>query len=371
VYFAQVYGGVARQITYLSSRLRERGHDVEVLLVCRNDELEQALRRAGLPFCVLRTPGKKERVRAIARYVRRVRRRKPDVIYGNLMADNLLATVARAAHPKARLVWGVRSTGLGRLEGRDRPTRPLAEVQRLLSFMPALVISNSHAGARDVTDRGYPADRVIVIENGVDVSAFAPDAEARERVRAEWGVEPSSTLVGTVARISPEKGQLTFLEAGARLTDGDRDLRFACIGADPPPRKREFGLQLLERAADLGISDRVIWPGWRSDMPAVMNALDLLVLASDSEGTPNAVAEAMACETVCVATDVGDTGRVLGEEEFLVPPRDAAALAAACERALDEAADCALGARLRERVRQRYSIESYVERTETALQGLL
>jgi glycosyltransferase involved in cell wall biosynthesis len=113
----------------------------------------------------------------------------------------------------------------------------------------------------------------------------------------------------------------------------------------------------------LKLTDRVLLVGPRDDIPAVMNALDIHVLSSAGESFPNAVAEAMACGTPCVVTDVGDAAAIVGEAEWVVPPRDAVALAKAIERCLQRIARLgrsSLSLRCRGRISDNFSLEKAV-----------
>lgn len=175
-----------------------------------------------------------------------------------------------------------------------------------------------------------------------------------------------------VARLSPEKDQLNFVEAAGHLVKQRPRVRFVCVGAEPAGR-RGYADEVRRRATAAGISDRIIWSGARSDVPAVMNALDLHVLASNAgEGCPNSVAEAMACAIPCVVTDVGDSARLVGPGGVVVPARDPEALADGCHRALTRAAeDRSLGLRLRRRIETRYSIDRMIDRTARVFEAAL
>jgi glycosyltransferase involved in cell wall biosynthesis len=177
-------------------------------------------------------------------------------------------------------------------------------------------------------------------------------------------------LVGVVARLDPMKGHSVFLEAAARVSARTPEVRFALVGAGEPG----YEAQLRSHAERLGLASRVRWIAPGLDMRAVYNALDLLVLPSRfGEGFPNVVAEAMACGTPCVATDVGDARVVLGDCGSIVPVEDPNALAAAIEQALDLPGEerTRLAQRARERIMSRFSTRALAERTADVLGAIV
>ncbi|MDY6949196.1 MAG: glycosyltransferase, partial [Pseudomonadota bacterium] len=121
---------------------------------------------------------------------------------------------------------------------------------------------------------------------------------------------------------------------------------------------------LRGRIEALGLQSRVRLVGERRDVAAVMSALDVFVLSSRSEGFPNVLGEAMACELPCVTTDAGDARRVLDKDEFVAPIADPANLAACIEAicALPLAEREQLGAQLRARIAEHFTIELAWER---------
>jgi glycosyltransferase involved in cell wall biosynthesis len=117
----------------------------------------------------------------------------------------------------------------------------------------------------------------------------------------------------------------------------------------------------------------MIWAGPRGDLPAVYNALDLLVSSSAfGEGFSNVLGEAMACGVPCVATDVGDAREILGDGDTVVPPRDPEALVAGIVALLEQLRleGARLGARVRQRVAENFSAETLVQRTKMALETM-
>jgi glycosyltransferase involved in cell wall biosynthesis len=111
-----------------------------------------------------------------------------------------------------------------------------------------------------------------------------------------------------------------------------------------------------------------MWIGMQSQVADAYNALDLLVNSSYGEGFSNVLGEAMACGVPCVATDVGDSGLVIGDAGWLVPPKDPVALKTAMQRALDRK-PCA--AEIRRRIVDQFSVNSLVTNTEHVLSTLL
>ncbi len=197
----------------------------------------------------------------------------------------------------------------------------------------AIAVSGS---TRDflVDDRFVPAERVRLIWNGAPLQEFArPPAGARESVRNELGLPPATLAIGTIGRLSAQKGQRDLLEAAAQVTGEFADVRFVLVGdGDLRP-------ELEARAAALGLGERIVFAGHRSDIPAVLAALDVVCISSTYEGTPLALFEAMAAGKPIVSTAVDGCREVLDHERtgLLVPPRDPDALARALVRVRREA----------------------------------
>ncbi len=225
-------------------------------------------------------------------------------------------------------------------------------------------MANSRAGAAWHQARGYAARRMVVIENGIDTKAFAPDPAGRERLRAAWGLGGAAPLVGLVGRLDPLKDIPGFLRAASLLAAELPAARFVVVGGGPVAYR-----QALERlAGGLGLADRVLFAGEAREMAPVYGALDLLVSASRTEGFSNVIAEALACGVPAVVTRVGDSPRIVGEAGEageVVPPGDPAALAAGIRRLWARLA--APGAELalvaRRRIGRLFAKETMVERT--------
>lgn len=291
------------------------------------------LRAAGVAVHCLGMPRGRVTVRGLWRLWRLLRAERPTVVQTWMYhADLVGGVLARLAGVRA-VCWGIRNSNLEPGKSR-RATIWIARLDaRLSRWVPAAIVCCA-AQARDVHVRlGYAAEKFVIIPNGYDVGRFRPDAAARARLRAEWGVPDGVPLLGMVARFDPQKDHANLLAACARLQASGADFAAVLVGTGCDAGNAA----LVQQLAAAGLTQRVRLLGRRDDVPAVMAALDLHVLSSAyGEAFPNVLAEAMACGTPCVTTDVGDAAQIVGETGWVVPPRDAAALAEGIAAALKE-----------------------------------
>jgi glycosyltransferase involved in cell wall biosynthesis len=220
-------------------------------------------------------------------------------------------------------------------------------------------VSCSEEAVREHKRIGYAADRIVVIRNGCDLSHFKPEPEAGAQLRAGWSVKQDEILIGTVARWDPYKDHENLFRALALLREQGRQFRCVLVG-----KGMEAGnLELARMIGNLDLADRMILTGPREDIPAVMSAFDLHVLSSCGEAFPNTVAEAMACGTPCVVTDVGDAAEIVGECGWVAPPNDASALAQSIDSALNALASgerTTLLRRCRSRIEEHFGLDRMV-----------
>jgi glycosyltransferase involved in cell wall biosynthesis len=323
----------------MAQGLVERGHRVTVLEIRRGDHFRDAVLVAGGEVVSADVRNRA----AVLGVLNKLRALHLDVAYGLNPEANLLALGAGAP-----AVFGVRSSELDRLP-KDALARVAMRLQHRLARRARLIVANSGAAGRELRARGYPAERVRVVPNGLEGARFARDPSARARWRAELGVADGEQLIGTVARIDRQKDPETFIGAIARAAGPGR--RFVWVG-DGPARS---DVQALARS--LGVE--LLLPGAVRDMPGCYAALDVFTLASAwGEAFSNAFAEALAAGLPCVVTDTGDHAHARAVAT-IVPAGDPAALAAGWEQA--EAGD---GPRW---VREHMSVDQMVSSTEALL----
>jgi glycosyltransferase involved in cell wall biosynthesis len=261
---------------------------------------------------------------------------RPDAVQTWMYHADLIGGLAARLAGVRAIAWGIRNSG-EHLERSSRSARLVLRACALLSGrVPKAIVCAAQKAAERHADKGYRRERLVVISNGYDLSRYTPDNDARARVRAQWGLAGDVPAIGCVARWDPLKDHANLLRAVAALVRDGRDggLRCVLIGRGMTADNPELAA-LIDR---LGLRERLVLAGPSDDVPAAMNGLDLHVLSSCAEGFPNVVAEAMACGTYCVVTDVGDAAYIVGDTGVVVPPEQAEALARGIETALREVA---------------------------------
>lgn len=268
-----------------------------------------------------------------------------------------------------KVIWGVRASNM-KLGHYGRLEQFLYWLECRLSRFADLIIVNSHAGWDYAANHGFPAARMVVICNGIDVQQFYPDPAARERLRAEWGITAQERVIGLVGRLDPMKGHEVFLQAAALLKNERSDVRFVCVGDGPSDYRRS----LIRLSEQLGLEQQVRWIPGSDDTKAVYNALDILTSSSEfGEGFSNVIGEAMACETPCVVSDVGDAKEIVGEAGLVVAPGRVREIYEAWVKllGLEPHKKAEMGGHARARIVARYSIDRLVADTARALNRLV
>ena len=240
-------------------------------------------------------------------------------------------------------------------------------VETFLSQFTDLIINNSAVGKKYYLEKNFPAEKMVVVPNGIDLKRFYPDPEAREKVRQEWNISEDQVVIGLPARINPMKDHPNFLRAASLLKDKYPNLVFVCVGKQDDQDDSPYMSELKQLGEELGLQDRLLWTGGRTDMPAVHNAFDISVSASAyGEGFSNTVGESMACGNPCVVTDVGDSAWIVGKLGEVVSPGDHQALAEKIGQMVDSLETCDRQA-IRQKIVDQFSVEQLAINTEKFL----
>jgi sugar transferase (PEP-CTERM/EpsH1 system associated) len=288
--------------------------------------------------------------RLIYRLYRFLRQERPHIVQTHNWGTLLEGTLAAKLADVPIVIHAERGT----IERRRRNLF----IQRCLLRTVHRVLSVSETHRRRLADStGFPYEKIKPIPNGVDVSLFSPRPAEKQRLRLDLGLESTPIYIGTVANLRPVKNHAFLLRVGSRICRTHEDVRFVFAGDGP------LKSQLVTLAEDLGIRAKVRFLGTQADIPKVLNALDIFVLPSLSEGMPNAVLEAMACSLPVVATRVGGIPELIedGNTGILVSSNDERQLETILEDLLRyDTKRRALGEKGRQRVLECFRLDKMV-----------
>jgi glycosyltransferase involved in cell wall biosynthesis len=245
-------------------------------------------------------------------------------------------------------------------------------VQRYACQFADRILVNAEAVKDWLLNDGYDESKITLIRNGVDLTRFDAPPEP-ERLRRELGLPDGTPLVAVVSRLTRLKGLEQFLEAAAAISVRVPDARFLVVG-ETNPAHVAYLTELKAYAERLGVADRVIFTGLRTDVPTLLASVNVSVMPSLNEALSNVLLESMAAGAPTVATRVGGTPEALvdGVTGLLVPPGDSAALTDAIVRLLEDPAMAAhLGRAARQRIADTFSVTRMVRSTEEIYLELL
>ena len=229
-------------------------------------------------------------------------------------------------------------------------------------FGPDRIICNSFRGTKVHKDIGYCRKKIKIIGNGFETSKYRPNKDNYFRLRKELNLTPDCLIVGMVARFHPQKNHMGFLESARIIQESIPDAHFVLCGKDVSNDNK----MLTERVRELKLVN-VHFLGLRHDIESLNAGFNIAVSNSTTgEGLPNVIGEAMACGVPCIATDVGDSGYLIGNTGTIVSPDNPKLMAKACIDLLKKDGHFRkrLGESSRSRIIENFSIKSIVKEYE-------
>lgn len=324
-------GGGEWMATYLAACLDSERFDSHLLSLHapRQSPMEQYLVQRGVPIHSLYKRSGFQ-LSAYLKLVRLLRQLHPEIVHTHQTVGRyvypicrfmrpplIVHTVHNVASKEISAAWARRIQAWGYRWG-VQPVAIAEEVSR--SFYEAY---------------GRPVSALI--PNGIPVEHYTPDLHARLAWRQQENIDNSTCVIVCVAGLRHQKNHSLLLRAYARLAAVRRDVLLLLVGA-PDPHNPEHAERLRQLAQSLGIWEQVRFMGGRADVPAILNASDIFVLASTYEGNPLSVMEAMAAGLPPVCTAVGGVPELITHEQtgLLVPSEDEIVVTEALERLVND-----------------------------------
>ena len=348
-------GGTERQILQMIRLIREAGMEPEVCVFRHTKWLTEDV--AGCPIHnadigKLASPAS---IPQFWRLVRWMRSKRFDVVQCFFIEANILGPIL------------ARFAGVPFILGSRRNLnywmkRHHLLLQRISNRFVSRLVANCEAVRQKVgAMEKFPLDRIDVIYNSIDAEQFRPDPEIRRRVRSELQIADNHVVIGNVSTLRPVKGVQHFVAAAALVWNRAPAARFLVIG-DGPQRPA-----IERQIADLQLGSVFRLLGSQEAIAPYLQAMDIAVLCSESEGFSNSILEYMAAGLPCVATDVGGNREALGDAAgAIVRPGDAKGLAEAILNLLnDPNRRLELAAKTVARIERVFSLQT----TQTQLTG--
>jgi glycosyltransferase involved in cell wall biosynthesis len=352
---------------YLPELARE-GRAAHAYLSAGNTRLIAALEARGTPYTTTQSFSGRMievtlRPAALAGYasafltVRRelcalIERERPTVLHAISFPACLYAALAARA-TGVPLIW--HEHNIKRIHAVN------TQLYRFVASTCAWVVGPSRAVTDNLAKAGLPARKLVPLYNGIDLAKFAPDDARARRVREELGWADAAPVVGLFGQLLPHKGHDALIDAAAAIRARVPGTRFVFVGAlENPP----YEAHLRARLAAAGLTDAFQFTGWRTDVPDVMRAVDLLVVPTTSqEPAALSLMEGMAMGRPLVASRTGGTPELIvdGETGLIFPPGDAAALGTQVAALLaDPERRRRMGEAGRARMEREFTVEKHV-----------
>jgi glycosyltransferase involved in cell wall biosynthesis len=357
----RTWRGGEQQVLYLMRGLAARG--VEQQLLCRpGSVISERARAAGLSVWERPLRGELDLPAAMA-IKGAIRERGFDVVHMHTSHAHTLGVIGSVLTGKDRPVTVVSRrvdfsihkrrfslSGIKYTKGVDR------------------ILCVSEAIRRVLLDDGLPAEMLGVVHSGVDLARFDDVPDSAMALREELGVPADAPWIGNVAHCADHKGQRYLVAAAPALLARHPNVRITVVG------EGELLADLKAQALELGVAERVSFPGFRTDVVELLAAFDAFCFPSHLEGLGTSVLDAMAMSLPIVASRAGGIPEMIdsGTHGLLVPPKDPAALADALAHMLehqDEAA--AMAAAGRARLEAEFTVDATVTKTLAEYESLL
>jgi glycosyltransferase involved in cell wall biosynthesis len=294
-------GGAERCLTHLALGLdRERFEPIVVSLGARPEpthaSLVEQLEKANVPLHFLNLRSSRQIFQGWTQLRRFLQQQAPDVVQTFLFHANVLGVTAAAQAGVPGIAAGVRVAD---------PRRGRLWLERMATSRAARIVCVSQGVAEFVVRRGrFPQEKIVVIPNGIDASLYIHVVPIPVE---QLGVPNGRRIMVAMGRLDKQKGLDWLLSFASPLLAQTPQHDLVIVG-DGPQRR-----ELMNVADQAGVGSRVHFPGWRSDIPSILAASDLLLLPSRWEGMPNVVLEAMASGLPVVATQSEGVCELLSE----------------------------------------------------------
>lgn len=352
-------GGAEKHVIHLASGLQRRGYSTRIVTVFQEGPLKDQVLGENIPFTCLRLNSGWNPV-TVWKIFQWLRANRADILHTYLFGFHFYAGLP-ARLLKIPVILSTRREIARWKKNRHRLIENFGN-----HFADRIVCCSRAVQTWTLERENARPEQVLTIYNGVDSDHFNPRTDS-SRIRKEFGIPEGAPLVGTVANFSHEKGYPYLMEAVSKVLEKNPSVWFLLAGSGP------LQAEVKSRAAGIPRCRQIVFAGSQRDIPEILSALDIFVLASVIEGFPNVLLEAMAMARPVVATETGGIPELVetGEDGILVKPQSGPLLAEAILTLLEDRALAArLGARAAGKIRRSFTLSGMVDQYEALYRSL-
>jgi glycosyltransferase involved in cell wall biosynthesis len=358
----QMIGGGQRSLLLILEKLNKKRFKPFLICPSEGDFTDKA-EKLGIETTIIKTRSLKRlnffsNAATIFKLIKFIKQKNIDLIHTDAPRQTFYTGIAARLAGKP-LIWHVRVSD---------PEENFYD--KFLLTLSSKVIAVSKAVRERLEEVAPRSDKFVVIYNGVDLTEFSSQLPDK-KIKEEFGIEDDLILVGTVGQLIPGKGQDIFLRAAAQVSKLFPNVKFIIVGDG----NEAYRKKLEDLSKELRIAEKVIFTGFREDIPQIMSSLDIFVLSSTNlEGFSRVILEGMASRKPVIASRVGGNPEAVedGKTGIIVPPEDPAPLAdAILELVKNEDKRSQMGEAGRRRVEKLFSIEKNIAQIEKLYEELL
>jgi len=329
------------KIIHIITGLEDGGAENTLYKICKydldNNSIVISLKGAGKYSSLLKKLGIKVycfdmKYYSIIKFyflIRLINTLKPDIVQTWLPHADFLGGIASRLAGVNKVVWNIRYSNLDNGVVKLKSIFLINILSKFSKIIPKMIIVNSKNGLQNCKYLGYSNDKLKLIHNGYDLINLRPNNK-KNNIRKKLNIKKKTYLIGLVARYDRTKDHDNLLNALYLVKK--KNIKFFCVLIG----KNIKNNILRKKINQLGLQKNLKLISKCKTIYTYLGELDIHLLSSKTEGFPNVVAEAMACGTPCVVTDVGDSAFIVGKTGWVVPSENSVKLANAIEKALSE-----------------------------------
>jgi len=310
-------GGAELVLTNLVEELSASECRTMVICLKKRGEIADRIEQCGVTVVSLSIDRGLNVLFFMFRLRKLIKKEAPDIINTWLYHADIIGFFAARLCGIKNVIWNIRCADIDKGHFPFK-TRVLVKLNSFLSRYINNVVVNSNAGKKWHVEQGYKPESWKVIPNGYDLDKWKFDGKTRIRLREALGIDEASFVIGMVARYDPLKDHRTFISAMNLVKSRYPAIKILMFGKNIDSNNK----QLTDYISQYDLTDNISLLGITHNLHEYYSVFDILVSSSVTEGFPNVLAEAMACERPCVSTDVGDAALIIGNTGKIVSVSD-------------------------------------------------